>query len=247
MPKDVRLRAELPAPNAPRLTRPLPERIVKRLERRREKGNPVKWTDRSLNAVVKYVSAKPKPHPTLPDINWEAVRAAESAAARDRAYFADRRQRDQAAAQRQKADTAVASSSRTKLAERLSAVEPSHTPIAPKHFGIDIPKFTQEQLQGIFRPKLVATLKRLSAIESVDLLDTIDSSHAAAFRRLRLQVLNFYRRVQDGPKLDHRAYKRAEAGLASIGDISFTGLRRNFPRVIHDLVVVERSGYFELS
>ena len=241
MPKDVRRSAATPPPNAPALKDHIPQRIFDRLERRRAAGNYIKWTDRKVKAVIKHVSTLPTLPSSVPSIDWTTVREAREAAQRTTDRFRAQRQHEA-----NKARAAVAaSSSKLSLAERLSAA-PTFEPIARKPVGIDIPRYSPTDLIGIFTPKFDATIKRLSAIEEVDLFDTVNADHAhhilLLLERLR-EIRNELSRL--AATTTFKEWHQYELGLAQIGDISFTGLRRNFRRVVAELEIVYQAGYFD--
>lgn len=240
MPKDTRRRTPSPVPNAPRIQRRLPDRILDRLDRRRAAGKPTKWTDRSLNAVVKYVSTLPPPPSSLPvrpsrAATEEAIAAARRAGENVKA----RREREAAEA---RAATSSSSSSRG-LAERLSAA-PTYELIAPKRVGIDIRRYTTHDLVGIFKPKFNATIKRLQPFDELDLSD-LRTNHAAAVVRLLQRLRDINAKIHDDCIIVEPEWRRFESGLRAIGEISFAGLRSNLRRVVKELELVERAGYFE--
>ena len=241
MPKDVRRSAATPPPTAPLLKDHIPQRIFDRLERRRAAGNPVKWTDRKVKAVIKHVSTLPTPPSSIPSIDWNAVREAREAAQCTTDRFRAQHQHEANEARA----TVAASSSKLSLAERLSAA-PTYEPIARKPVGIDIPRYSPTDLTGIFTPKFDATIKRLVALEEVDLFDTVNADHAHHVGQLleRLREIR-HELARLAATTTFEEWHRYELGLAQIGDISFSGLRRNFRRIIAGLEIVYQAGYFD--
>ena len=241
MPKDVRRSAATPPPNAPVLKDHIPQRIFDRLERRRAAGNPVKWTDRKVKAVIKHVSTLPTPPPSVPSVNWTAVREAREAAQRTTDRFRAQRQHEANEARA----AVAASSSKLSLAERLSAA-PTYEPIARKPIGIDIPRYSPTDLIGIFTPKFDATIKRLAALEEVDLFDTVNADHAHHVGQLleRLREIR-HELARLAATTTFEEWHRYELGLAQIGDVSFAGLRCNFRRIVAGLDIVYCAGYFD--
>ena len=242
MPKDTTRRSPSPIPNAPRIKRRLPGHILDRLERRRAAGNPVKWTDKGVKAVVKYVSTLPPPSPSLPAKPITAVANKAIAAARRAGEAVHARQQREAA---EASALSAATAARRDLAERISAAPaPTFTPIAPKRVGIDIPKYTTPELIGIYTPKFDATIKRLSALDDLD-YSGIRADHAVAVSRLYLRLIAIRKQLRPEAIITFQEWKRYETGLRAIGEVSFVGLRRNLRRIFAELELIERAGYFE--
>lgn len=241
MPKDTtRRRSPSPVANAPRIKRRLPDSLLNRLDRRREAGKPTKWTDRKLNAIVKYVSTLPPPSPSLPAKPIAAV-TNEAIAASRRAGLAVQARREREAAEA-RANTAASSSSRS-LAERLSAAL-TYTPVTPKRIGIDVPKYTTLELLGIHLPKFNAVLKRFTPFDELDYSD-IRTEHAAATAHLIRRVREVRELLRPEAIITFQEWKRYDAGLRAIGEVSFKGLRDNLRRVTAELYAIDRAGYFD--
>lgn len=128
------------------------------------------------------------------------------------------------------------------LAERLSAA-PTYTPIAPKRVGIDVPKYTTLELFGIHTPKFDTVIKRFNALNELDYSD-IQAEHAVATSHLFRRIRKIREQLRPEAIITFQEWKRYDAGLRAIGEVSFKGLRSNLRRITAELYLVDRAGYF---
>lgn len=229
-----------PVANASRIKRCLPDHLLNRLNRRREAGQPTKWTDHKLNAVVKYVSTLPRPLPSLPakpiaDVTNDAIADARRAGLAVQAHH----EREAAEA---RANIATSSSTRS-LTERLSA-PPTYTPITPKRVGIDVPKYTALELLGIHTFKFNTVIKHFNPFNKLNYLD-IHAKHAVATAHLIRRIREIRQLLRPEFIITFQEWKHYDDGLRAIGEISFQGLRSNLRCVVAKLYLVERTGYFD--
>jgi hypothetical protein len=118
---------------------------------------------------------------------------------------------------------------------------PSATPIAPKPILIDFKKVQGEDRVKVFQPKIKATIKRLTPL--VELFDQFaDRVDVSKFHQLE-HFLDRLLNLQD--HLSERActispdqWQRLDFNLRQFGKILFTSLRRCYPNVLKEVVLV---------
>ena len=143
----------------------------------------------------------------------------------------------------------LAGPSRRTLEERLrepTLQERLHTPIAPpREKYIDFSKFNNSDLARIFAPKISATLKRFDIFETLETLDVAKADFDAVFQ-LRERLAYLQHALPDIKNSVTRVeFRHWKAGLRTIGEVSFKGLRRNRVLVFRRLAAVWRNGYFD--
>ncbi|KAI0083233.1 hypothetical protein BDY19DRAFT_998734 [Irpex rosettiformis] len=204
-----------------RLQRRLPKSFDDAVQARRDLGEPRLFTEKELDAVVSYVSRRPRfnPYGTPSMFNHEEHNTRTAAA--NSHYRAECEK------------TLLERIERHSLQDRIStpaaSTSTSATPIVEKHSTIiNFKKLGEKDLVGIFKPKLEATIKRLNIV--VELLDSplIICSHRA--HKKVVGVHKFFKQTLED--LDHyiSTTKRSELqdlnyGLQAIGNISFKSLR----------------------
>ena len=213
-----------PSDRQPRLRRHLPQSFHNAVQARRDIGEPRLFTEKELEAVVSYVSRRPRFHPLgtrleLPD---------------PQEFRCETRQineRNRAARNRSLADRIE----KTPLRQHIAQAPPPVTnkPVAEKSSLLDFKKLTNEDLANIFKPKLEATTKRLQII--LDLLDKTDHErkHEQSVRSLDKQLHHALDNlVETVAAANRRDLQSLDWGLKSVGNLSFKSLHRNYSRIL---------------
>ena len=207
------------------------------MQARRDLGEPRLFTEKELEAVVSYVSRRPRFHPLgtrleLPD---------------PQEFRSETRQineRNRAARDRSLADRIEKPSLRQRIAQAPPPV--TNAPVAEKSSILDFKKLTNEDLANIFKPKLEATTKRLQIV--LDLLDKTDHErkHEQSVRSLDKQLHHALDHlVEVVAAANRRDLQSLDWGLKSVGNLSFKGLRRNYSRILGEIAYVAEGGYFD--
>ena len=228
---------KVPSDRQPRLHRHLPQSFHNAVQARREQGDPHLFTEKKLDAIVSYVSRRPRFHPLgthleLPNPQefwsetWQINER--NRAARDRS-LADRIEKPP-------------------LRQRIAQAPPPVTnePVAEKSSLLDFKKLTNEDLANIFKPKLEATTKRLQII--LDLLDKTDHErkHEQSVRSLDKQLHHALDNlVETVAAANRRDLQSLDWGLKSVGNLSFKSLHRNYSRILGEVAYVAEGGYFD--
>ena len=226
-----------PSDRQPRLRRHLPQSFHNTVQARRDLGEPRLFTEKELEAVVSYVSRRPRFHPLgtrleLPD---------------PQEFRSETRQineRNRAARDRSLADRIEKPSLRQRIAQAPPPV--TNAPVAEKSSILDFKKLTNEDLANIFKPKLEATTKRLQIV--LDLLDKTDHErkHEQSVRSLDKQLHHALDHlVEVVAAANRRDLQSLDWGLKSVGNLSFKGLRRNYSRILGEIAYVAEGGYFD--
>ncbi|KAI0761247.1 hypothetical protein BC629DRAFT_1546161 [Irpex lacteus] len=228
-----------PADRQPRLQRNLPEGFLNAVGTRRAEGRPVRWTDRDIEAIVAYVSRRPRLHPLgtrLPPFDYN-----------------EHRERGQRITQRVRQERAQSLADRIEkpsLRDRISnAPAPAPpTPIAPKPALVDFAKLSIEDRAGALRPRLDATIRRLTAV--IEVLDELPIK--ASDQKVIRDHYNHLLYVRDTlsqyvNRSDTRTLTTLSWGLKQVGFVSFKNLRNDINRVVSDLKKVFEGGYWELE
>lgn len=222
----------------PRLQRSLPPSFLEALQAKRERGEPHRYTDRDVTAIVRYVSKRPKVDPRycrFPTDSEVQHHRNQARALGERV----RQERTQALADRIEPPT---------LAERLAAAPNSPlTPIAPKPILIDFKKTAVEDLIAIFRVKLVATITRLDPIYTLtNLRDELPAEHQRVLDLLGDLLIAFTRSLVDRAyDVTQEQWQKLDWGLKEIGKISFKQLRHRYKQIVSEIVRVAGNGYFD--
>ena len=226
-----------PSDRQPRLRRHLPQSFHNAVQARRDLGEPRLFTEKELEAVVSYVSRRPRFHPLgtrleLPD---------------PQEFRSETRQineRNRAARDKSLADRIEKPSLRQRIAQAPPPV--TNVPVAEKSSILDFKKLTNEDLANIFKPKLEATTKRLQIV--LDLLDKTDHErkHEQSVRSLDKQLHHALDHlVKVVAAANRRDLQSLDWGLKSVGNLSFKGLRRNYSRILGEIAYIAEGGYFD--
>ncbi|KAI0083668.1 hypothetical protein BDY19DRAFT_1060838 [Irpex rosettiformis] len=203
--------------------------LRRQVQARRDLGEPRLFTEKELDAVVSYVSRRPRfnPYGTPSTFNHEK-HSARTAAANSH-YRAEHEK------------TLLERVERLSLQDRISApaASTSTTPIIEKHSTIlEFKKLSEKDLAGIFQPKLEATIKRLNIV--VELLDSLLIICRHRAHKRVTSVHKFLKQTLED--LDHYISTTTHADLQSLnyslqalGNISFKSLQKNLSRVVDDI------------
>ena len=242
MPKD--LSKDLNAvQRTPRIRRRLPPVVDGILNTRRAEGCPYRYTTKDVQAIVRYVSERPQIDPrAFTPLDWAAV---DDKLARNRAALNQFKQQREQERQRSLLERISGPS----LAERISEAQVSATymPIAPKPVLIDFRKHSLDDLRGIFRPKINATLTRLQPIFEFEQLkdEPYDKRQVVCAGHDRLQLLKKALDDEYAAQWTHEQWQKLDWGLKAIGQVSFKGLRRNYSAIVDQLATIFNGEYFE--
>jgi hypothetical protein len=99
-------------------------------------------------------------------------------------------------------------------------------------------------LCGIFRPRLRASLTRLSALKEIEAFDDSLVPHRLAYERLVDKLTRLEATLEEHVFI-HRDWRQVEFGLKEIGKISFKQLRKRYAAVLADVARVYNTGYFD--
>ena len=229
----------------PRVNRALPQTVFDVLAARRNTGNPYRYTTADVAAIASFVSSPivvdPRSH------NWptEDQFACHRAKA-GRFVERTRAEKAKSLAERLEQPSLLERIERKRLIDRIAAAPPTAAPIAPKPVLIDFKKQTTSDLVAIFTPRRNSIALRLSAITEVHdhTSVTLDSGNWADTQRLIDQIdkLDLNTRADT---ITTEQWKALEFGFKAIGQVSFKGLRSNFPKTVASLAGIYRSNYFD--
>ncbi|KAI0084848.1 hypothetical protein BDY19DRAFT_997252, partial [Irpex rosettiformis] len=216
-----------------RLQRRLPKSFDDAVQARRDLGEPRLFTEKELDAVVSYVSRRPRFNPYGSPSTFNYEEHSTRTAAANSHYCAEREK------------TLLERIEHHSLQDRISApaasTSTSATPIVEKHSTIiDFKKLSKKDLAGIFRPKLEATIKRLNIV--VELLDSplIICRHRP--HKKVVSVHKFFKQTLEDldhfiSTTKHSDLQSLNYGLQALGNISFKSLRKNLSRVVNNIVL----------
>lgn len=240
MPKEPRQRLTKDlAQREPKVKRSLPSAVFDRLQAGRDSGKPYRYTTKDVRAIIRYVSR----YRSTDDASYRFPTASEYAEHSRKArefgeFYANERKKD-----------LLDRIEKPSLVERLTALPtPAPTPIAPKLPVIDFKKQTPEALQGIFKVKIEATLRRLQILEELEarFTDQIVYDQFRAVQRIVEKLKSLQGNLEIlAPGLSHAQWQQLDWGLKRIGTVSFKGLRRNLTHVYAQLYHISRDCHFE--
>jgi hypothetical protein len=236
-------------PPEPPVRRSLPSAVEQTLDAHRQAGQPYRYTDADIRAITRFVSAPVSFDQRAVDLALiKQARSGPRPTKREN-RLAFRRQLEEtracraANAERKEAHKkSLAARLAVSLADRLApAASTSATPIAPKPILIDFKKVQGEDRAKVFQPKIKATIKRLTPLVELfdQFADCMDVSKFHQLERFLDRLLN----LQD--YLSERArtilpdqWQRLNFNLRQFGKIPFTSLRRCYPDVLKEVVLV---------
>jgi hypothetical protein len=236
-------------PREPSVHRSLPSAVDQTLDAHRQAGQPYQYTDADVRAIARFVSAPVSfdqqavdlalieqacggPRPTKRENRLAFRRQLEETRAR-RAANAKREEAHQ---------KSLAARLAVPLADRLApAASTSATPIAPKPVLIDFKKIQGKDRVKIFQPKIKATIKRLTPLVKLfnQFADQVDISKFHQLERFLDQLLNLQDHLSKRARtISPDQWQRLDFNLCQFGKIPFTSLRRRYPDVLKEVVLV---------
>lgn len=221
----------------PRTHRNVPDAIFERLEKKRENGRPHEWTD-------KHVSKKPEERTKGPSrIDFNDL---------DKQIVENRERLDALLVEKRAADLARAAlPPRPTLEERIAATARPSTEAGPSRIVTqdqlpDFKKLVDKDLRGIYRTRLEAFRKRLLIL--LELGVKSDNNDSRNFHWLYLKLNNVLRSLDDEPTgYDKGAWLQIHYFCQRSVLISFKSVRKNLPKVLHQVADLYRSGYLDVS
>jgi hypothetical protein len=229
--------------------RSLPFAVDQTLDAHRQASQPYRYTDADIRAIACFVSA-------LVSFDQCAVDLALIKQARGglrptkrknclafRGQLEETCARCAANAKREEAHKkSLAACFEVPFADRLtSAASTSAAPIAPKPILIDFKKVQGEDRVKVFQPKIKATIKRLtSLIELFDQFsDCMDISKFHQLERFLDRLLNLQDHLSERARtISLDQWQCLDFNLRQFSKIPFTFLRRRYPDVLKEVVLV---------
>jgi hypothetical protein len=236
-------------PHEPPVRRLLPSAVEQTLDAHRQAGQPYRYTDADVHAIARFVSApvsfdqravdlalieqaRGGPRPTKRENRLAFCRQLEETRAR-RATNAEREEVHQ---------KSLAAHLAISLADRLAPVaSTSAAPIAPKPILIDFKKIQGEDRVKVFQLKIKATIKWLTPfVELFDqFADCVDVSKFHQLEHFLDRLLNFQDHLSKrAHTISPDQWQRLDFNLRQFGKIPFTSLRRRYPDVLKEVVLV---------
>jgi hypothetical protein len=236
-------------PREPPVRRSLPSTVDQTLDAHRQAGQPYRYTDADVRAIACFVSApvsfdqravdlalikqaRGGPHPTKHE-NCLAFRH----------QLEETRARRAANAECEEAyKKSLTARLEVPLANRLApATSTSAAPIAPKPILIDFKKIQGKDRVKVFQPKIRATIKRLTPLVELfdQFSDRVDVSKFHQLEHFLDRLLNFQDHLSECARtVSPDQWQRLDFNLCQFGKIPFTSLRRRYPDVLREVVLV---------
>jgi hypothetical protein len=128
------------------------------------------------------------------------------------------------------------------LADRLApTASTSAAPIAPKPILIDFKKVQGEDRVKVFQPKIKATIKWLTPLVKLfdQFADRVDVSKFHQLERFLDRLLNLQDHLFERARtISPNQWQHLDFNLRQFGKIPFTSLRRRYPDVLKEVVLV---------
>ena len=222
---------QLPFPVPRGYRRNLPSEFFDHLNRKREAGQPHRYTTRDVKAIISFVSPKPNRDTTqyLRDTVDRAVKAGQPAA---RPALPPR--------------PLIERIERPSLAERISEARASATykPVAKRPALPDFKSLGSRDSFLILKPQVAATYNRLIApFERTHLFDGLPEKTKDHLIALNDDLLAFD--DWEHTPVAAEKWQSLRFGLKAIGNISFAGLEQNYRKICSALAIVHAGGYFD--
>jgi hypothetical protein len=227
----------------------LPSAVNQTLDAHCQAGQPYWYTDADVHAIARFVSAPISFDQCAVDLALiEQARSGPRPTKREnrlafRRQLEETRARRAANAKREEAHKkSLAARLEVSLADRLApAASTLATPIAPKPILIDFKKVQGEDRVKVFQPKIKATIKRLTPL--VELFDQFaDCVDVSKFHQLEYfldRLLNLQDHFSErAHTISPDQWQRLDFNLRQFGKIPFTSLRRCYPDVLKEVVLV---------
>jgi hypothetical protein len=236
-------------PREPPICRSLPSAVEQTLDAHRQAGQPYRYTDADVRAIARFVSApisfdqravdlalieqaRGGPHPTKCENRLAFRRQLEETRA-CRTANAERKEAHK---------KSLAARLEVPLADRLTpAASTSATPIALKPILIDFKKVQGEDRIKVFQPKIRATIKRLTPLVELfdQFSDRVDISKFHQLERFLDRLLDLQDHLSErAHTISLDQWQRLDFNLHQFGKIPFTSLRRRYPDVLKEVVLV---------
>jgi hypothetical protein len=236
-------------PRKPPVRRSLPSAVEQTLDAHCQAGQPYWYTDANVRAIARFISASVLFDQRAVDLALiEQARGGPRPTKRENCLafcrqLEETRARHAANAKRKEAhQKSLATHLAVPFANRLApAASTSATPIAPKPVLIEFKKIQGEDCVKIFQPKIQATIKRLTPL--VELFDQfanrIDISKFHQLERFLDHLLNLQDHLSERAcTISPDQWQRLDFNLCQFGKIPFTSLRRCYPDVLKEVVLV---------
>ena len=222
---------QLPFPVPRGYRRNLPSEFFDHLNRKREAGQPHRYTTRDVKAIISFVSPQPNRNATqyLHDTVDRAVKAGQPAA---RPALPPRPH--------------IERIERPSLAERISEARASATykPVTKRPTLPDFKNLSSRDAWLIVKPQVAATYNRLIApFERTRLFDELPEKTKDHLIALNDELLTFD--CLEYVEISAKQWQSLRFGLKAIGNISFAGLEQNYRKICSALAIVHAGGYFD--
>jgi hypothetical protein len=236
-------------PREPPVRCSLPSTIKQTLDAHRQAGQPYRYTDTNIRAIARFVST-----PVFFDQRVVDLALIEQAHGGPRSTkcencLAFRRQLEETRARR------AANTEREELHQKFlaaclavpfadclaPAASTSATPIAPKLVLIDFKKIQGKDRVKIFQPKIKATIKRLTPLVELfnQFADRVDVSKFHQLERFLDHLLDFHGHLSERAcTISPDQWQCLDFNLRQFGKIPFTSLRRRYPDILKEVVLV---------
>jgi hypothetical protein len=236
-------------PRKPPVRRSLPSAVDQTLDAHRQAGQPYRYTDADVYAIARFVSAPVFFNQCAVDLAFiEQARGGPRSTKREN-RLAFRRQLEEtracraANAEREEAHKkSLAARLEAPLADRLApAASTSATPIALKPILIDFKKVQGEDRVKVFQPKIKATIKWLTPLVKLfdQFSDHVDISKFHQLEHFLDRLLNLQDHLSERARtISPDQWQRLDFNLHQFGKIPFTSLRRRYPDVLKEVVLV---------
>lgn len=118
-------------------------------------------------------------------------------------------------------------------------------PVGRRPIDFDFAKKTPSEIAAVLDKRISSTITRLLPIFELDLLKDTPPDDKRAVERLGLRLNWASSNVEQAFTWSKVEQDSLCWGLKTIGEINFSGLRRNRERIIKQLVHVHKGGYFD--
>jgi hypothetical protein len=236
-------------PHEPSVRRSLPSAVEQTLDAHCQASQPYRYTDADVRAIARFVLAPVSFDQRAVDLALiEQARGGPCPTKREnrlafRRQLEETRARRAANAEREEAHKkSLAACLKVPLVDRLApAASTSATPIAPKPILIDFKKVQGEDRVKVFQPKIKATIKRLTPLVELfdQFTDRVDVSKFHQLEHFLDRLLNLQDHLSEcGRTISPDQWQRLDFNLCQFGKIPFTSLRRRYPDVLKEVVLV---------
>jgi hypothetical protein len=236
-------------PCEPPVCRLLPSAVDQTLDAHHQAGQPYRYTDADVCAIAHFVSALVSFDQRTVNLTLiEQARSGPRPTKRENCLAFCRQLEETRACRAANAERKEAH--KKSLAARLEVLlanclaptaSTSTTPIAPKLILIDFKKIQGEDCVKIFQPKIKATIKRLTPLVKLfdQFADRVDVSKFHQLERFLDCLLNLQDHLSERARtISPNQWQHLDFNLRQFGKIPFTSLRRRYPDVLKEVVLV---------